>query len=137
MLLLLLLLLLFSIVIPTLVEGLLDQNLVTNSSTARSNNVSELTATFRCVVDSYPLATIAWYYNNSTVNDTRISITTYSPTRGRLVSILVVSAVEIRDRGTFTCTAVSDYGSVSSTANLAVFGELHNTCTSISQHLIC
>lgn len=101
---------------PTLVQGPRDENIVINSSTARSmENVAQL-VTFTCIVDSQPLANITWLF---TYND---SITTDRPSPERQVSVLTVSPVELGDRGQYVCSANSSYGSILSTAYLNIFG---------------
>ena len=105
---------------PTLVEEVADNFFVLNSSNVRSGDDSDLLAAFRCIVDSQPPATIEWsYFNNS-----RITIETVQENSLRQISTLGISSVDIVDQGVFTCTATSPYGSISSSANLRVFGEL-------------
>ena len=95
-------------------------NFVLNSSSVRSGSVSGLQATFTCVVDSWPPAQVEWSY----INSSRISIETSRPSPQRQVSTLTVSSVELGDQGVFTCNATSQFGSISSSANLDIFGEL-------------
>ena len=125
------LMILFSSVIPAFIERAADQNLVINSSTARFSSNSQLTATFTCIIDSQPLAKITWYSENlagdSTFDDPRIFVNTDTPSRERQISTLTFMSVELGDQGRFTCNATSQYGSISSTANLNIFGE-HEIC---------
>ena len=105
---------------PILVEEVADIFFVLNSSNVRSGDDSDLMAAFMCIVDSQPPATIEWSY----VNNSTITIETVQENSLRQISTLRVSSVDIGDQGVFTCTATSPYGSISSSANLRIFGEL-------------
>lgn len=92
---------------------------VENSSDVRSGADLGLAATFFCTVDSQPLADIQWSY----VNDSRVSVQTDRQGLVRQLSTLRISSVQFGDEGVFTCSAVSPFGSKSSSGNLGVFGK--------------
>ena len=102
---------------PPIVEPVDDNIFVLNSTFVRSRADLGLTATFTCTVNSQPTATIEWSY------DLNVSVSIQTVTL-RQVSTLTIPSVDIGDQGEFTCRATSPYGSVTSTANLGVFGKL-------------
>ena len=97
-----------------------DNIFVLNSTFVRSGADLGLMATFTCTVNSQPTATIEWSYDLNV----SVSIQTVNQSTLRQVSTLTIPSVDIGDQGEFTCRATSPYGSVTSTANLGVFGKL-------------
>ena len=118
---------------PTFIREVVDQNIVINSSTARSVGNSGQTANFVCIVDSQPLANITWSYESFA--DSRISIMTDRPIQERQVSVLTLFAVQFGDQGQFICNAISPYGSISSTADLNIFGKYEIMSYSITPYI--
>ena len=98
-------------------------NFVANSSSVRSGSAFGEDVTFTCTVDSWPLASVNWSYNGGL--DSRISTQTSQPSSIRQVSTLTFLSVEQEDDGSsFTCTATSQYGVITSSGSIGIFGEL-------------
>ena len=118
-----------STVVPTLVEGPRDENIVINTSSARSMENVAQSVTFTCIIDSQPLANVDWFFDSNTnINESRISIRTDTPSLERQVTVLTISPVQLGDQGQVTCSANSTYGSISSTAYLKIFGTSIANC---------
>ena len=110
-------------VIPTFVQEVVDVNFVANSSSVRSGGAFGQDAVFTCTVDSWPLASIEWSYPDA-IGGSRVSIVLNQSDPTRQESTLTFDSVDLEDDDTsFTCSATSEFGSISSTGTLGIFGE--------------
>jgi len=81
---------------------------------------------FNCTVDSYPPSSITWLHNGAEVlaDSTRVTINTVQVDNRTQESTLTLLNTTSVDIGTYTCSAVNDEGSTSTTSELLVLGEL-------------
>ena len=81
---------------------------------------------FNCTVDSYPPSTITWLHNGAEVQAAppRVTISTVQVDIRTQESTLTLLNTTAEDIGTYTCSAVNDEGSSSTTTELQVLGEL-------------
>ena len=81
---------------------------------------------FTCTVDSYPPSTITWLHNGAEVQaaPSRVTISTVQVDNRTQESTLTLLNTTSVDIGTYTCSAVNDEGSTSTTTELIVLGEL-------------
>jgi len=76
-------------------------------------------------VDSYPPSSITWLHNGAEVlaDSTRVTINTVQVDNRTQESTLTLLNTTAEDIGTYTCSAVNDEGSTSTTSELLVLGE--------------
>ena len=81
---------------------------------------------FNCTVDSYPSSSITWLRNGAEVwaAPPRVTISTIQVDNRTQESTLTLLNTTAEDIGTYTCSAVDDEGSTSTTTELQVLGEL-------------
>ena len=81
---------------------------------------------FNCTVDSYPPSNITWLHNGAEVQEEppRVTINTVKMGNRTQESTLTLLNTTAEDTGTYTCSAVNDEGSTSTTTELQVLGEL-------------
>ena len=81
---------------------------------------------FNCTVDSYTPSTIIWLHNGAEVlaAPPRVTISTVKVDNRTQESTLTLLNTTAEDTGTYTCSAVNDEGSTSTTTELQVMGEL-------------
>ena len=84
---------------------------------------------FNCTVDSYPPSAITWLHNGAEVQAAppRVTISTVQVDIRTQESTLTLLNTTAEDIGTYTCSAVNDEGSTSTTTELQVLGEWGNT----------
>ena len=104
-------------------------SLVAPNVTAISANQivnSPAPVSFKCTVDSYPPSNITWLHNRAEVQAAppRVTIGTVQVDNRTQESTLTLLNTTAEDTGTYTCSAVNSVGSISTTTELQVLGEL-------------
>ena len=85
----------------------------------------EESAEFLCTASGFPPPSIEWLYNNESLNDSGIMVSTVAVNPYQVVSNLTVLVANVSDSGTYTCIATStiDGSMDSEDATLTVQGE--------------
>ena len=93
---------------------------------ANQTVTSPAPVSFNCTVDSYPPSNITWLHNGAEVQaaSPRVTISTVQVDNRTQESTLTLLNTTAEDTGTYTCSAVNDEGSSSTTTELRVLGEL-------------
>ena len=93
---------------------------------ANQTVTSPAPVSFSCTVDSYPPSTITWLHNGAEVQAAppRVTISTVQVDNRTQESTLTLLNTTAENIGTYTCSAVNDEGSNSTTTELQVLGEL-------------
>lgn len=88
-------------------------------NTNAANSLEGANATFICHVQSEPVHTTKWYFNENLLrNDGKYSITG----EGTAYSTLTIVNVSFEDTGEYTCNASNEYGKINATGTLTVQG---------------
>ena len=92
---------------------------------ANQTVTSRAPVSFNCTVDSYPPSTITWLHNGAEVQAAppRVTISTVQVDNRTQESTLTLLNTTAENIGTYTCSAVNDEGSNSTTTELQVLGK--------------
>ena len=92
---------------------------------ANQTVTSPAPVSFNCAVDSYPPSTITWLHNGAEVqaDPPRVTISTDQVDNRTQESTLTLLNTTAEDTGTYTCSAVNDEGSTSTSTELLVLGK--------------
>ncbi len=93
---------------------------------ANQRVTSPAPVSFNCTADSYPPSNITWLHNGAEIQAVppRVTISTVQVDNRTQESTLTLFNTTAVDIGTYTCSAVNDEGSNSTTTELQVLGEL-------------
>jgi len=99
---------------------------IVTAISAKQVVTSPAPVSFNCTVDSYPPSNITWLHNGAEVQAAppRVTISTVQVDNRTQESTLTLLNTTSVDIGTYTCSAVNDEGSTSTTSELLVLGEL-------------
>ena len=81
------------------------------------------TVTFQCTSFGYPLPSIRWLHNTETLDPSDVDIDVEIIDDITVRSMLVISNIQYRERGTYTCEVVNTVGSASRDVEISVIGK--------------